>query len=532
MTTAKITVSLDEESKRTIEDLNERLRFYPPIVPESDEERSTLEIATKYALTKRTMVPYVLLSMASQNPSLLRQLQAVRTERDTFSGEADHLKRQVDACHERIESLQKELNVHKDNAEKWRLEWEKAVEARSKLATRTEAVRQMFVEVLPHQERNDRPTVPSEAAIRLQTRIDCEEFVEKIEALYDNPATIEALRLTLNLLAKHSPIRKDLHDRLPEFADALADNAVTNEGFAVLFGIDLESVFHEVHASNMRKADGPIVEGKRLKPKGWVGPDVVGVLRRQGWQPSSESKVDEPIPYKLGTFDSVSIGGNTIEASGEFSYESDDEIADGMCALHGPLNGGNCVRCENAQYGGSEVDPIGEEATESSSIHSPQSLFVVWTGDPNANVEALTESGRSRWKKLSDVLNGRKLEIRIDQNGNRLAPIDPRDTWSTHAIVHRSSVAAKFDGMSFIGKFKAFGKEKGRRLYIQFPTDDERVAVYETMREKGTIAELTIDGVSFGLVGISAIGKGFVKPDGKTYDVQVSFVRPVLPEEE
>lgn len=153
----------------------------------------------------------------------------------------------------------------------------------NKTRTRTECVRQMFVEVLPHQERNDKPTVPSEEAIRLQTRIDAEEFVEKIEALYDEEVLVKVLRSLMDHIGKFGAIRKDLHDRLPEFADALADNAVTNEGFAVLFGIDLEPVFREVMKSNMAKKGGPIIDGKLNKPNGWEPPNVENELRKQGW---------------------------------------------------------------------------------------------------------------------------------------------------------------------------------------------------------------------------------------------------------
>jgi predicted HAD superfamily Cof-like phosphohydrolase len=204
--------------------------------------------------------------------------------------------------------------------------------------TRTQSVRQMFVEVLPYQERNDRPTVPSEAAIRLQTRIDAEEFFEKLSALYKDAFGIAYAKDIVDLLAERGEIRKDLHDRLPEFADALADNAVTNEGFAVLFGIDLEPVFQEVHKSNMAKKDGPIDEtGKRRKPEGWVGPDVVGILRAQGWQPSSESKPDEPIPYALGP--------------------NANEDPNGVCPIHGHMDD-ECMQCENAQYDGNEAVAI------------------------------------------------------------------------------------------------------------------------------------------------------------------------------
>lgn len=56
----------------------------------------------------------------------------------------------------------------------------------------------------------------------------------------------------------------------------------TSCGAAVQFGIDLEPVFEEVHASNLRKVGGTKrADGKQLKPPGWTPTDVDGVLRRQ-----------------------------------------------------------------------------------------------------------------------------------------------------------------------------------------------------------------------------------------------------------
>lgn len=46
-------------------------------------------------------------------------------------------------------------------------------------------------------------------------------------------------------------------------------------------------LWDEVHAANMRKAGGPKcpTTGKQLKPDGWVGPDIAGVLKRHGLIP-------------------------------------------------------------------------------------------------------------------------------------------------------------------------------------------------------------------------------------------------------
>ncbi len=63
-------------------------------------------------------------------------------------------------------------------------------------------------------------------------------------------------------------------DRL-EMIDALCDLLYVTVGAAVEMGIDLAPFFDEVHASNMRKAGGPMrADGKHLKPPGWTPPDL------------------------------------------------------------------------------------------------------------------------------------------------------------------------------------------------------------------------------------------------------------------
>lgn len=66
-------------------------------------------------------------------------------------------------------------------------------------------------------------------------------------------------------------------------ADALADIVYVAYGSAWVYGIDLDAVLDEVHASNMTKlgADGRPVrrdDGKVLKGPGYRPPDVEGVL--------------------------------------------------------------------------------------------------------------------------------------------------------------------------------------------------------------------------------------------------------------
>jgi predicted HAD superfamily Cof-like phosphohydrolase len=68
-------------------------------------------------------------------------------------------------------------------------------------------------------------------------------------------------------------------------ADALADIVYVAYGTAHVYGIDLDAVLDEVHASNMTKlgADGRPVrraDGKILKGPGYRPPDIAAVLRR------------------------------------------------------------------------------------------------------------------------------------------------------------------------------------------------------------------------------------------------------------
>lgn len=73
---------------------------------------------------------------------------------------------------------------------------------------------------------------------------------------------------------------------LVEVADALADIVYVAYGTAHVYGIDLDAVIDEVHASNMTKlgADGRPVrraDGKILKGPDYRPPDIAAVLAAQ-----------------------------------------------------------------------------------------------------------------------------------------------------------------------------------------------------------------------------------------------------------
>jgi len=102
--------------------------------------------------------------------------------------------------------------------------------------------------------------LPSDASLALARRLIEEEVGETLTAI-------------------------DARD-LPEIADGVIDSIVVLVGLAVRCGLPLARLWHEVHQSNISKRGGPVNEhGKRLKPPGWVPPDIEGVLRKHGWTP-------------------------------------------------------------------------------------------------------------------------------------------------------------------------------------------------------------------------------------------------------
>lgn len=78
-----------------------------------------------------------------------------------------------------------------------------------------------------------------------------------------------------------------------EVADGIVDSIYVLVGTALELGLPLAALWQEVHRTNMAKAarqeDGSLqvlkrADGKILKPKGWIPPDIAGVLRAHGWE--------------------------------------------------------------------------------------------------------------------------------------------------------------------------------------------------------------------------------------------------------
>jgi predicted HAD superfamily Cof-like phosphohydrolase len=113
----------------------------------------------------------------------------------------------------------------------------------------------------------------------LQARMLLEECFEVVDGLlggYHAEQTIEDAVSAWKQTPGEPP-------SLPEVADGLVDLMYIATGTAQACGIDLDPVLDAVHAANMAKVNGPIVNGKQLKPPGWTPPDIEAVLRAQGW---------------------------------------------------------------------------------------------------------------------------------------------------------------------------------------------------------------------------------------------------------
>lgn len=103
------------------------------------------------------------------------------------------------------------------------------------------------------------------------------------------PRNIRNLRISLmNEEFEELTLAMDKEDMIG-VAKELSDLIYVVVGTAVSYGIWLEPIFSEVHLSNMNKIGGAVREdGKRLKPEGWLPPDIKSLLIAQGWTPPTE----------------------------------------------------------------------------------------------------------------------------------------------------------------------------------------------------------------------------------------------------
>lgn len=131
---------------------------------------------------------------------------------------------------------------------------------------------------------SDRPEIATDAVLRLRARLILEEAFEYAEATvgltYSATQLVELKKKAFDLIDGAVPCPD-----LVNMADALADIDYVVEGARITLGIDGVPIADEVHRTNMTKMAGPVVNGKKMKPEGWLLPDIRTELIKQGWVP-------------------------------------------------------------------------------------------------------------------------------------------------------------------------------------------------------------------------------------------------------
>lgn len=127
-------------------------------------------------------------------------------------------------------------------------------------------------------------SVPADDRVRLRARLITEEYFEVMTAIFGlgpHQKWIDRAVDAMERVIDHASLNVDL----PLLADGLADLDYVVEGTRLEFGIDGGPIAAEVHRANMAKVGGPMApDGKRLKPPGWMPPDIEGELLKQGWE--------------------------------------------------------------------------------------------------------------------------------------------------------------------------------------------------------------------------------------------------------
>lgn len=122
----------------------------------------------------------------------------------------------------------------------------------------------------------ERPCVPNADVAALRVKLIAEELLELAVAsdVYFRYALEDGFEQCHTVPTASSII---------DAADAFADLLYVVLGGAIAWGIDLNKVFDEVHAANMRKFDGGSkrADGKWQKPANWQPPDIRAVVWAQ-----------------------------------------------------------------------------------------------------------------------------------------------------------------------------------------------------------------------------------------------------------
>ncbi len=129
-----------------------------------------------------------------------------------------------------------------------------------------------------------KPQWPDDKTMDLRVRLKGEEFMEWVrDSGYDADLSIWNNAATPGDTCVFSEIFSGKRD-FAKSADALIDDLYVTIGSLLAMGINMWPLWAAVHAANMAKSGGPVIDGKVRKPEGWQPPDIAAQLRLQGWE--------------------------------------------------------------------------------------------------------------------------------------------------------------------------------------------------------------------------------------------------------
>lgn len=157
---------------------------------------------------------------------------------------------------------------------------------------------------LAKQEVKTVPSVPSDAVVILRAKLLIEECIETLRSLgvslqYKLGLTLaEDKKFLLEIDLSKLNYKKDVEyiktapTDIVGVADGAADISVVNIGMLSAFGIKDKALLEEVDANNLAKfGEGHSFreDGKLIKPPNHRPPNIVDVLKKQGYSPNHES---------------------------------------------------------------------------------------------------------------------------------------------------------------------------------------------------------------------------------------------------
>lgn len=128
----------------------------------------------------------------------------------------------------------------------------------------------------------DRPQVPTRERRQLRCKLVMEEALEFLEA---HGCPVASLGIDKLIAQSIEQMGEAGEFDMEAAVDALGDVDYVVEGSRLEYGVDGGPIADEIQRSNMAKVGGPVLPGGKIgKPADWTPPDILGELRKQGFE--------------------------------------------------------------------------------------------------------------------------------------------------------------------------------------------------------------------------------------------------------